>query len=144
MSMISRNACHPVGYFVFRDARGLSTVKKHVPQHVNLSPQASLAKRLRSRQRLLQLRSGQVKEAALRDEYDLGSAARTGLEPRTVDPVEQLNTSTDTSVADVAKVTPVAKQAKCANGSEEYGFKYEGPEPTTYGDWSHKGRVTDF
>ncbi|EEA06175.1 uncharacterized protein CMU_019320 [Cryptosporidium muris RN66] len=27
---------------------------------------------------------------------------------------------------------------------EEYGFKYEGLEPTTYGDWSHKGRVTDF
>ncbi|CBZ55503.1 conserved hypothetical protein [Neospora caninum Liverpool] len=26
----------------------------------------------------------------------------------------------------------------------EYGFKYEGPEPTTHGDWSHNGRVTDF
>eukprot|EP00921_Rhytidocystis_pertsovi_P007877 GHVQ01013046.1.p1 GENE.GHVQ01013046.1~~GHVQ01013046.1.p1 ORF type:complete len:260 (-),score=21.95 GHVQ01013046.1:3100-3879(-) len=26
----------------------------------------------------------------------------------------------------------------------EYGYKYEGPEPTRYGDWAHKGRVTDF
>lgn len=26
----------------------------------------------------------------------------------------------------------------------EYGFKYLGPEPTVYGDWAHKGRVTDF
>ncbi|KEP63054.1 UNVERIFIED_CONTAM: hypothetical protein HHA_217030 [Hammondia hammondi] len=26
----------------------------------------------------------------------------------------------------------------------EYGFKYEGPEPTIHGDWSHNGRVTDF
>lgn len=26
----------------------------------------------------------------------------------------------------------------------EYGFKYKGLEPTAYGDWSHKGRVTDF
>jgi len=27
---------------------------------------------------------------------------------------------------------------------KEVGFKYSGQEPTTYGDWSHKGRVTDF
>ncbi|CEM35370.1 unnamed protein product [Vitrella brassicaformis CCMP3155] len=31
-------------------------------------------------------------------------------------------------------------------GSEmgEYGFRYKGQEPTTHGDWSHKGRCTDF
>lgn len=27
---------------------------------------------------------------------------------------------------------------------KEVGFKYLGKEPTAYGDWSHKGRVTDF
>lgn len=27
---------------------------------------------------------------------------------------------------------------------EEVGFRYSGPEPTLYGDWAHKGRVTDF
>mmetsp|Transcript_4841 Transcript_4841/g.14081 ORF Transcript_4841/g.14081 Transcript_4841/m.14081 type:complete len:181 (-) Transcript_4841:97-639(-) len=27
---------------------------------------------------------------------------------------------------------------------EETGFRYAGPEPTLYGDWAHKGRVTDF
>ena len=26
----------------------------------------------------------------------------------------------------------------------EVGFKYEGPEPTRFGDWQHKGRTTDF
>lgn len=26
----------------------------------------------------------------------------------------------------------------------EAGFKYKGPEPTLYGDWAHKGRVSDF
>lgn len=30
------------------------------------------------------------------------------------------------------------------NGSGECGFKYKGPEPTLYGDWAHKGRVSDF
>ncbi|KAL8446623.1 hypothetical protein Emag_004683 [Eimeria magna] len=30
------------------------------------------------------------------------------------------------------------------NGTGEFGFKYKGPEPTKYGDWAHKGRVTDF
>lgn len=28
--------------------------------------------------------------------------------------------------------------------TREYGFVYQGPEPTRYGDWSHNGRVTDF
>eukprot|EP00929_Paragymnodinium_shiwhaense_P050097 TRINITY_DN25250_c0_g1_i1.p1 TRINITY_DN25250_c0_g1~~TRINITY_DN25250_c0_g1_i1.p1 ORF type:complete len:217 (+),score=48.52 TRINITY_DN25250_c0_g1_i1:84-734(+) len=27
---------------------------------------------------------------------------------------------------------------------EEFGFTYVGPEPTLYGDWAHKGRVSDF
>eukprot|EP00933_Yihiella_yeosuensis_P010302 TRINITY_DN116713_c0_g1_i1.p1 TRINITY_DN116713_c0_g1~~TRINITY_DN116713_c0_g1_i1.p1 ORF type:complete len:193 (+),score=56.25 TRINITY_DN116713_c0_g1_i1:77-655(+) len=27
---------------------------------------------------------------------------------------------------------------------EEVGFRYSGPEPTIFGDWAHKGRVTDF
>ncbi len=29
-------------------------------------------------------------------------------------------------------------------GAEEVGFRYNGPEPTSFGDWAHKGRVTDF
>ena len=28
--------------------------------------------------------------------------------------------------------------------AEEYGFFYKGPEPTRFGDWNHKGRVSDF
>lgn len=27
---------------------------------------------------------------------------------------------------------------------KEYGFKVKGPEPTRYGDWERKGRVSDF
>jgi len=27
---------------------------------------------------------------------------------------------------------------------KEYGFKVTGPEPTRYGDWEKKGRVSDF
>jgi len=27
---------------------------------------------------------------------------------------------------------------------EEFGFKVKGPEPTRYGDWEKKGRVSDF
>ena len=26
----------------------------------------------------------------------------------------------------------------------EFGMRPRGPEPTRYGDWMHKGRVTDF
>jgi Uncharacterized conserved small protein len=26
----------------------------------------------------------------------------------------------------------------------EYGFRIKGPEPTRYGDWERKGRVSDF
>lgn len=28
--------------------------------------------------------------------------------------------------------------------AKEYGFKVKGPEPTRYGDWERKGRVSDF
>ena len=27
---------------------------------------------------------------------------------------------------------------------KEYGFKVKGPEPTRYGDWERKERVSDF
>jgi hypothetical protein len=27
---------------------------------------------------------------------------------------------------------------------EEFGFKVKGPEPTRFGDWERKGRVSDF
>ncbi|CAD7966625.1 unnamed protein product [Amoebophrya sp. A120] len=33
---------------------------------------------------------------------------------------------------------------KSGSMKKEVGFKYLGKEPTSYGDWSHKGRVTDF
>jgi hypothetical protein len=26
----------------------------------------------------------------------------------------------------------------------EYGYRIKGPEPTRYGDWERKGRVSDF
>lgn len=29
-------------------------------------------------------------------------------------------------------------------GVEEVGFKYKGPEPTSFGDWAHKGRAPRF
>lgn len=41
----------------------------------------------------------------------------------------------------------VPTSIECNNNKRlepEFGFKYEGMEPTTYGDWSHKGRVSDF
>mmetsp|Transcript_42458 Transcript_42458/g.97311 ORF Transcript_42458/g.97311 Transcript_42458/m.97311 type:complete len:183 (-) Transcript_42458:48-596(-) len=28
--------------------------------------------------------------------------------------------------------------------ASEVGFRYQGPEPTQYGDWHHKGRCSDF
>lgn len=28
--------------------------------------------------------------------------------------------------------------------TKEYGFKVKGPEPTRFGDWERKGRVSDF
>lgn len=37
--------------------------------------------------------------------------------------------------------TPAFDTSKMA---PEYGYKVNGPEPTRYGDWERKGRVTDF
>ncbi|EPT25613.1 hypothetical protein TGME49_217030 [Toxoplasma gondii ME49] len=41
-------------------------------------------------------------------------------------------------------VGPQSKESGGVLKEPEYGFKYEGPEPTAHGDWSHNGRVTDF
>eukprot|EP00392_Amoebophrya_sp_AT5.2_P003844 g3849.t1 len=46
-----------------------------------------------------------------------------------------------TEEASDADFEEVGKGEKLA---KEVGFKYLGKEPTSYGDWSHKGRVTDF
>jgi hypothetical protein len=53
-------------------------------------------------------------------------------------------------VEPAAAATPVAKPApinpaaiKPAPLAPEIGGA-KGPEPTRYGDWQHKGRVTDF
>lgn len=37
-----------------------------------------------------------------------------------------------------------ADDGKKELGSKEYGFKVKGPEPTRFGDWERKGRVSDF
>jgi hypothetical protein len=39
-----------------------------------------------------------------------------------------------------------AKKAdeKCKIMPTEYGYKYNGPEPTRYGDWDIKGKCVDF
>ncbi|CAD7936273.1 unnamed protein product [Amoebophrya sp. A25] len=37
-----------------------------------------------------------------------------------------------------------AENKSTPKGKKEVGFKYMGREPTSFGDWSHKGRVTDF
>ena len=41
-----------------------------------------------------------------------------------------------------APKTPSAPPAAPAKATEVGGAK--GPEPTRYGDWQHKGRVSDF
>ena len=48
-------------------------------------------------------------------------------------------------VASEAFVTPpqLKPETKGTPGQEEIGG-YDGPEPTRFGDWEHKGRVTDF
>lgn len=45
------------------------------------------------------------------------------------------NSSKDNNNESKSKEKPMAK---------EYGFKVKGPEPTRYGDWERKGRVSDF
>lgn len=40
---------------------------------------------------------------------------------------------------------PVKKaDEKCKIMPTEYGYKYNGPEPTRYGDWDVKGKCVDF
>lgn len=43
-----------------------------------------------------------------------------------------------------AKAETSTKTDKNNNKFQEYGFKVKGPEPTRYGDWERKGRVSDF
>lgn len=35
-------------------------------------------------------------------------------------------------------------EVKAKSMPKEYGFKYNGPEPTRYGDWEVKGKCVDF
>ena len=46
----------------------------------------------------------------------------------------------------VDKIHDPAKRAdeKCKIMPKEYGYKYNGPEPTRYGDWNIKGKCVDF
>lgn len=47
---------------------------------------------------------------------------------------------------DLEKIENRAKKAdeKCKIMPTEYGYKYNGPEPTRYGDWDIKGKCVDF
>ncbi len=51
-------------------------------------------------------------------------------------------TDKDTKVPDRAKEKPKPRKPKVERVEEIGG--YDGQEPTTFGDWQHKGRVTDF
>jgi len=44
------------------------------------------------------------------------------------------------------KIEDRAKKAdaKCKIMPTEHGYKYQGPEPTRYGDWNIKGKCVDF
>ena len=44
---------------------------------------------------------------------------------------------------DVVKVADLNPKADKTNIEKELGG-YDGPEPTRFGDWEHKGRCTDF
>lgn len=53
----------------------------------------------------------------------------------------------DEEDVDVPSTSSEATQENAVEGlqvGEEVGFRYNGPEPTIFGDWAHKGRVTDF
>ena len=66
----------------------------------------------------------------------------------------QLNTNTiDEKKEDIVQklenleeIKDPAKKAdeKCKIMPTEYGYKYNGPEPTRYGDWDIKGKCVDF
>lgn len=47
---------------------------------------------------------------------------------------------------DQPKIEQALADAEVDKGSElgEFGFRVKGPEPTRYGDWERKGRVSDF
>jgi len=38
----------------------------------------------------------------------------------------------------------ITKKVDVKNMPKEYGLKYNGPEPTRYGDWVIKGKCVDF
>jgi hypothetical protein len=38
----------------------------------------------------------------------------------------------------------IKADAKSKNMPKEFGYKYNGPEPTRYGDWEIKGKCVDF
>ena len=50
---------------------------------------------------------------------------------------------TDTDRPDDTQEPPAPKPPPAEPPQEEVGGK-KGPEPTRYGDWEHKGIVTDF
>ncbi len=59
---------------------------------------------------------------------------------------EEAGPSSDPSAEPAASPTVPAKldpRAAAKDLPPERGG-YQGPEPTRYGDWEHKGRVTDF
>lgn len=39
---------------------------------------------------------------------------------------------------------PVVEEEDKGSEMGEFGFRVKGPEPTRYGDWERKGRVSDF
>ena len=43
----------------------------------------------------------------------------------------------------VVKPADLSSKANSSNVEKELGG-YDGPEPTRFGDWEHKGRCTDF
>lgn len=44
----------------------------------------------------------------------------------------------------IVKTDNVKEDNKSNEKFKEYGFKVKGPEPTRFGDWERKGRVSDF
>ena len=62
------------------------------------------------------------------------------LEERTPAKPEQ---TTDSDATDGAKAGANRDAREAQSMPEEFGG-YDGPEPTRYGDWQHRGRVSDF
>lgn len=59
-------------------------------------------------------------------------------DPETKDKIKKLE--------EIEKIEdPVLKaDEKSKNMPKEYGYKYNGPEPTRFGDWEIKGKCVDF